>query len=129
MPDALIPDGFTLKKVTKSQERAVNAKRRHDNVQTLLENPATIPVVASSIGLLAGGVLVDRIIKKLADEGVKVSASTAEKTKDAVVGAAFAITPQNIILESGLFAGKIAGVSKEERDAAEKRIRDLFPGL
>ena len=129
MPDALIPDGFTLKKVTKSQERAVNAKRRHDNVQTLLENPATIPVVASSIGLLAGGVLVDRILKFLADEGVEVSASTAEKTKDAIVGAAFAITPQNIILESGLFAGKIAGVSKKERDAAEKRIRALFPGL
>ena len=36
MPHALIPDGFTLKKVTKSEERAVNNKRRHDNVQTLL---------------------------------------------------------------------------------------------
>ena len=129
MPDALIPDGFTLKKVTKSQERAVNAKRRHDNVQTLLENPATIPVVASSIGLLAGGVLVDRILKFLADEGVEVSASTAEKTKDAIVGAAFAITPQNIILETGLFVGKTVGVSKKERDEAEQRIRDLFPGL
>ena len=129
MPDALIPDGFTLKKVTKSQERAVNAKRRHDNVQTLLENPATIPVVASSLGLLVGGVLVDRILKFLADEGVEVSKSTAEKTKDAVVGAAFAITPQNIILETGLFAGKVAGISKKDRDKAEQRIRELFPGL
>ena len=98
-------------------------------MQTLLENPATIPVVASSIGLLAGGVLVDRILKFLADEGVEVSKSTAEKTKDAVVGAAFAITPQNIILETGLFVGKTVGVSKKERDEAEQRIRDLFPGL
>ena len=129
MPDALIPDGFTLKKVTKSQERAVNAKRRHDNMQTLLENPATIPVVASSLGLLAGGVLVDRILKFLADEGVEVSASTAEKTKDAIVGAAFAITPQNLILETGLFAGKVAGISKKDRDEAERRIRELFPLL
>ena len=129
MPDALIPDGFTLKKVTKSQERAVNAKRRHDNMQTLLENPATIPVVASSLGLLAGGVLVDRILKFLADEGVEVSKSTAEKTKDAVVGAAFAITPQNLILETGLFAGKVAGISKKDRDEAERRIRELFPLL
>ena len=129
MPHALIPDGFTLKKVTRSEERAVNNKRRHDNVQTLLENPATIPVVASSIGLLAGGVLVDRILKFLQDEGVEVSASTAEKTKDAIVGAAFAITPQNIILETGLFAGKVAGISKKDRDEAEQRIRDLFPGL
>ena len=129
MPDALIPDGFTLKKVTKSQERAVNAKRRHDNMQTLLENPATIPVVASSLGLLAGGVLVDRILKFLADEGVEVSASTAEKTKDAIVGAAFAITPQNIILETGLFAGKVAGISKKDRDEAERKIRELIPLL
>ena len=129
MPHALIPDGFTLKKVTRSEERAVNNKRRHDNVQTLLENPATIPVVASSIGLLAGGVLVDRILKFLQDEGVEVSASTAEKTKDAIVGAAFAITPQNIILENGLFAGKVAGISKKDRDEAERRIRELFPLL
>ena len=129
MPDALIPDGFTLKKVTKSQERAVNAKRRHDNMQTLLENPATIPVVASSLGLLAGGVLVDRILKFLADEGVEVSASTAEKTKDAIVGAAFAITPQNLILETGLFAGKVAGISKKDRDEAERKIRELIPLL
>ena len=129
MPHALIPDGFTLKKVTKSEERAVNNKRRHDNVQTLLENPATIPVVASSLGLLAGGVLVDRILKFLADEGVEVSKSTAEKTKDAIVGAAFAITPQNIILETGLFAGKVAGISKKDRDEAERRIRELFPLL
>ena len=129
MPFALIPDGFTLKKVTKSEERAVNNKRRHDNVQTLLENPATIPVVASSIGLLVGGVLVDRILKFLADEGVEVSASTAEKTKDAIVGAAFAITPQNLILETGLFAGKVAGISKKDRDEAERRIRELFPLL
>ena len=129
MPDALIPDGFTLKKVTKSQERAVNAKRRHDNMQTLLENPATIPVVASSLGLLVGGVLVDRILKFLADEGVEVSKSTAEKTKDAVVGAAFAITPQNLILETTLFGAKVAGISKKDRDEAERRIRELFPLL
>ena len=129
MPDALIPDGFTLKKVTKSQERAVNAKRRHDNMQTLLENPATIPVVASSLGLLAGGVLVDRILKFLADEGVEVSKSTAEKTKDAVVGAAFAITPQNLILETTLFGAKVAGIPKKDRDEAERKIRELIPLL
>ena len=41
MPYALIPDGFTLKKVTKAQEQAVNAKRRHDNVQAFIENENT----------------------------------------------------------------------------------------
>ena len=37
MPYALIPEGFELKKVTKAQEQAVNAKRRHDDVQAFIE--------------------------------------------------------------------------------------------
>ena len=41
MPYALIPEGFELKKVTKAQEQAVNAKRRHDNVQAFIENENT----------------------------------------------------------------------------------------
>ena len=41
MPYALIPEGFELKKVTKAQEQAVNAKRRHDNVQAFIENKNT----------------------------------------------------------------------------------------
>jgi len=39
MPYALIPDGFTLKKVTTAQEKALKDKRRHDNVTTFLNNP------------------------------------------------------------------------------------------
>ena len=42
MPFALIPDGYSLKKVTKLQEKAVNDKRRHDNVVTILNNPEII---------------------------------------------------------------------------------------
>jgi len=42
LPFALIPDGFKLQKVTKAQERAVNAKRRHDDVVALLNNPETV---------------------------------------------------------------------------------------
>ena len=41
MPYALIPDGYSLKKVTKAQEQAVKAKRRHDNVQAFIENENT----------------------------------------------------------------------------------------
>ena len=126
MPHALIPDGFTLKKVTKSEERAVNNKRRHDNVQTLLENPATIPVVASSVGLIVAGALIDRFVDNL---DVDVPKGALEKAKEATVSAAFAITPQNLILESGLLGFKVAGISKERRDELEKQIRDLLPGL
>ena len=54
MPYALIPDGYTLKKVTKAQEKAVKDKRRHDNIMKTLENPTTVPIVA---GLITGGTL------------------------------------------------------------------------
>ena len=50
MPYALIPDGYTLKKVTKLQKEAVNAHNRHENILKLLGNEK-VP------GLVAGGVL------------------------------------------------------------------------
>ena len=42
MPFALIPDGYSLKKVTKLQLKALNDKRRHDNVVTVLNNPEIV---------------------------------------------------------------------------------------
>ena len=42
MPFALIPDGFSLVKVTKAQEKAVSDKRRHDDVVALVNNPEII---------------------------------------------------------------------------------------
>ena len=39
MPYALIPDGYSLKKVTKLQKQALNDKRRHDNVVAFIQNP------------------------------------------------------------------------------------------
>jgi TPP-dependent trihydroxycyclohexane-1,2-dione (THcHDO) dehydratase len=52
VPYALIPDGYNLKKVTRLQKDAVNAKRRHDNVEALLANPNT-PLVLGGGALLA----------------------------------------------------------------------------
>lgn len=52
MAYALIPDGYTLKKVTKLQAQAVNAKRRHDNVEAFLANPNT-PLLIGGVGLFA----------------------------------------------------------------------------
>ena len=54
MAYALIPDGFTLKKVTKAQEQAVSAHRRHENVKTFIENenaPLLIGAGALAISL------------------------------------------------------------------------------
>ena len=52
MPYALIPDGYSLKKVTKLQKQAVNEKRRHDDVVAFLNNPNT-PLLMGGAGLLA----------------------------------------------------------------------------
>ena len=54
MPYALIPDGFTLKKVTKQQQDAVNRHRRHENVEALINNPEIIKqIIITGVALLA----------------------------------------------------------------------------
>jgi hypothetical protein len=39
---ALIPEGYTLKKVTKAQKDAVNDLKRHEDIKTVLNNPEII---------------------------------------------------------------------------------------
>jgi hypothetical protein len=54
MPFALIPDGFSLKKVTKLQEKAVNDKRRHDNVVAFINNPELMKqIIITGVAFLA----------------------------------------------------------------------------
>ncbi len=54
MPFALIPDRFTLKKVTKQQQDAVNRHRRHENVEALINNPEIIKqLIITGVALLA----------------------------------------------------------------------------
>ena len=55
MPYALIPDGYTLKKVTSAQMEAVAAKRKHDNVTTVLSNATAVKVIGAGAGALALG--------------------------------------------------------------------------
>ena len=52
MPYALIPDGYSLEKVTKAQEQALKDKRRHDDVVALLSNDGT-PALLGGTALLA----------------------------------------------------------------------------
>jgi len=61
MPYALIPDGYSLKKVTKLQKQAVNEKRRHDDVVALLSNENTPLVVGGALATILTGVFVKQI--------------------------------------------------------------------
>ena len=51
MPFALIPDGFTIQKVTAAQERAVKSKRRQDDLIALINNPQTVAVIGTVLGV------------------------------------------------------------------------------
>ena len=84
MAYALIPDGYTLKKVTKLQKQALDEKRTHDDVVALLNNPNT-PLVAGAG--VAGFFLVnfaDEIIKKIKDTGVDLKEDVEEAIKTVV---------------------------------------------
>ena len=80
MPFALIPDGYSLKKVTKLQKEAVDAKRRHDDVVALLNNPNTPIVVGGAVATFLGVQLAKNIILKLEE----TAGELAEDTKQAI---------------------------------------------
>jgi len=85
MPYALIPDGYSLKKVTKLQKQAVNDKRRHDNVVALLNNENT-PLVVGGVGLLAATpLLLDLIITLLEEQNVSISDTQKEAIKRGIL--------------------------------------------
>jgi citrate synthase len=89
MPYALIPDGFTLKKVTKLQKDAVNRYYRHENVKALIDNPEIIKqVILVFAGYLALQEVQD-LFEWLEAQGQKVPQALKEQytKKRAVSGA------------------------------------------
>ena len=84
MPYALIPDGYSLKKVTKLQKEAVNAKRRHDDVVALLDNPNTPLVVGGLVTAFFGVKLAEDIILDLESRLGALSDDVKQGIKDTV---------------------------------------------
>jgi hypothetical protein len=68
MPHVLIPDGFTLKKVTKLQKEAVDAKRRHDDTIALLTNPNTPLVVGAAVATFFGIKYTEDLVTNLQED-------------------------------------------------------------
>ena len=62
MPYAIIPDGYTLKKVNKFEKAAVDAYFRHEDTKTLLGNVNTPLVVGGLITAFFGVKLAEDII-------------------------------------------------------------------
>ena len=84
MPHVLIPDGFTLKKVTKLQKEAVDAKRRHDDVIALLTNPNTPVVVGAAVATVFGVKYGEDLVGKLQEELGEFTEDTERKVRKAV---------------------------------------------
>jgi len=84
MPYALIPDGYSLKKVTKLQEQAVNAKRRHDDTVALLNNVNTPLVIGGLITAFFGVKLAEDIIADLESRLGALSEDVKEGIRDTV---------------------------------------------
>ena len=95
MPFALIPDGFSLVKVTKAQEKAVSDKRRHDDVLASLNNDST--------PLLIAGVITALLIPSVAEQ---ISADT---------GAAVDVVTESVktAFYEGTLLGKTVGFAKD----------------
>ena len=101
MPYALIPDGYSLKKVTKLQKQALNDKRRHDNVVTVLNNPEIIKqIIITGVAFLAvrEG---KEALQELKDLGVNISQDVEDAyTKKRNVGAPVGVSLEDLVDEA-----------------------------
>jgi len=85
MPYALIPDGFTLKKVTPAQENAVKDHRRHEDFKTFLDNETTpLLIGATAIAALTPALLA-LFIKLLEDQGITIDDVQREGMKAGLI--------------------------------------------
>ena len=83
MPYALIPDNYTLKKVTPAQEAAVHSKRRHDDVIAFLSNENTPPLLGGGALLALTPFIIDAFKSALEVENIILSDKQKDKVKKA----------------------------------------------
>ena len=99
MPYALVPKDYTLKKVTTAQKAAVDAKRSHDNMMALIDNPEIIKqLIISGLALLAAKEGKEAL-EDLKDLGVNISkdVESAYTKKRTVAGAPVGVSIQQVI--------------------------------
>jgi len=104
MAYVLIPEGFTLKKVTKAQEQAVNAKRRHDNVKAFIENENT-PLLIGASALAISIPLLINLLLQAQEDALNITLTNQQKT-DLVNYANVSLGPIGIAQVLGRKLGK-----------------------
>ena len=124
MPYALIPEGFELKKVTKAQEQAVNAKRRHDNVQAFIENENTPLLVGAGAVVFSVPFLITLFLQAQ-EETTNITLTDKQKT-DLLNFAQLSLGPVGI---AGILGRKIGkGLLDIDLSDLEKRLSGLELG-
>jgi hypothetical protein len=108
MAYALIPDGYSLKKVTKLQKRAVDEKRRHDNVMAFISNEAAMTGSIALGAVLASGTLGALFLSEMGKQGF--SESEIAKAENAFLEASLVALPINPLV----FAPAAAKASAEK---------------
>ena len=117
MTYALIPDGYTLKKVTPTQLDAVNSLRSHDDFKTILANPATMQLIGvGAIGLATVHYL-PAFIEALEERVGKLSDDFKEGINDTVNS----LNPLNIVRERAGLKSNEELIAELERRAAAKK--------
>jgi len=107
MAYALIPEGFELKKVTKLQEEAVNAHKRHENILALLGNEKVPQLLLGGIAIASLPIVIPVIISALAKqipgipEGAEEAVDTLTFIKDLNEAIGEIIVPGGGILFEG----------------------------
>ena len=84
MAYALIRAGYTLKQVTKLQQQAVSAERKHSNIEALLANPNTPIVIGGLVAGYLGVKLADAIILDLENRLGKLADDVKQGIRDTV---------------------------------------------
>jgi len=122
MPFALIPDGYSLKKVTKLQQKAVSDKRRHDNVMLLIENPQIITIVTAVVT----GAFLTKAITEIDLPDVPNWPEIKAEVADKATKASFALSPLGVGFFGARKGAQLAG-QEEEFDKAINILKGLLP--
>ena len=102
MAYALIPDGYSLKKVTTAEKQAVDEKRRHDDVLAFLSNENAPLVVGTAVLSLVSGKIITTVLDQVIDE---TGLTLSEEEKQTIVSRALPLVSFPVLIRDEFETG------------------------
>mgnify|MGYP006404370373 FL=1 len=99
---ALIPDGYSLTKVTKAEEQAVKDLRRHENFKTFLNNETTPLLIGGAALATLTPILITLVLQLLEEQGAVISSAQKAGVKAALASGGLSGIVLSKVLESDL---------------------------